>query len=439
MKMKKLLALLLCVCVLGGLVACGGDTDAVDGSGAGENAGTEADNTEVDLPVSGKTMQDFVAEYDNICTATYVDSYFGFTIDYPTFTDVLNEEDTYWDDEATMIIKSDAYDSISTILSTKQYDAFKIYYPWIPEKDTEDENKDALLYSNAKDFYENYFKNNSNKSLILIDNYYDTVTNEKHLNSYTFGELTWEEYEFSFESCNHNVRAYFTVKDNIPFIFIFRLFELNEEYPCLKEQWPEIIENRDSIMLSIVSSLDFSVDKETMLNTKEISVCYHHYDSRDYGFAWEENLTDEYESITFPLYHTNNYRSAEDIECYFYKMEDDIPIDNVLETIFSSHGYILEKINSTEDSYIITNKEIGDYEVKYYDVNMRFSEDSTYTFNYGIYVFKTDTTYGWLLTSIPTYYNYRSYINQFNFAIKNLKFTKKDESRRWEMTDYIYD
>ncbi len=33
MKMKKLLALLLCVCILGSLVACGGDTDAGDKTG----------------------------------------------------------------------------------------------------------------------------------------------------------------------------------------------------------------------------------------------------------------------------------------------------------------------------------------------------------------------------------------------------------------------
>ncbi len=438
MKMKKLFALLLCVSTLGGLVACGGNTDAGNGSGAGENAGTETDNTAVDLPVSGKTMQDFVAEYDNICTATYVDSYFGFTIDYPTFSSLLNDEESYWYFDATEVFKHDIYDEISTIFDTQKTNSFRICYPWIPEEDAEDENTDALLYDNPKDFCEKYFKDCHLKSMYLTGKAAHKITGETYLNSYTIGELNWEEYEYTFETYP-TIRAYFTVKDNIPFILTFKQFELDEEYPILSDQWTEIIENRDAIMLSIIGSIDFNVDKETMLNTKEVSVCYHNVDSRDSALSKEEELTDEYEAITFPLYHTNNYRSAEDIECYFYKMNEDIPIENVLDEIFKSEGYVLETINNTEDSYIITNKEIGEYEVKYYDIIMKLRADTSYTDNLGVYVFKTDTTYGWLLTDIAHYYNYRSYINQFNFAVKNLKFTKKDESRKWEMTDYIYD
>lgn len=428
MKMKKLLALLLSVCVLGGLVACGGDTDAGDNTGASENAGTVADNTEVDLPVSGKTMQDFVAEYDNICTATYVDSYFGFCVDYPAYITALDSptkdgRTDYFDLDVYIRRESD-YTLIASILDTNDnYSnssiAFKIYYPWTPQIDST-ENDDALAYSNAKDFYDNYYKN-------MLD-----LSEEKHLNSYEFNSLCWEEYEFTYSDGSKS-RNFITVKDNIPFVLNFKLLDTYEGFPITEEQWTEIVENRDSVMLSIVSTMDFPEDKETLLNKPEINICFHNMNGTDSDWVYKENEVTTYNRIAYPRQGSKNVYGD------FYAIKEGLSIDNVFDQIITDRGHCVETINSTGDSYTIHNNAIGDYEVKYYDVLMKYSADSSYSSRTGMYVFLTTDSYGYFFTDIYSDTDIRLYTNYMDFIIKNLKFTKEGEDTDWVMADYIYD
>lgn len=440
MKMKKLLALLLCVCILGGLVACGGDTDAVDGSGAGENAGTEADNTEVDLPVSGKTAAEIAKEYDTVSMASYVDTNFLYSLDYPASVGYIDttsgevEYDAYYADVTTTHCRS----KITTILGRG---CFSIYYPTLNAADLDEEYAYTGQYDTAEEFYNNYFKDAYYKPIILVGNSEGEITEEKHTNTYTFGELTWEEYSYTITDYP-NIKLYITVKDKIPMLFIFELLdESNFEsvYAPTKALWNDIKDNRDSIILSIISSVKFSDSKEALMNIKELSVCtYGSYDATH--ITTQENLL--YTSINLPDIRNSS------IDGFSFANDGTVTIDNALDTICSlpvpESGLFMNigsaamlgsdasvSVDKTGDTYTLHSGTVGDYQIKYYEVTVTSTSGSTS--KELLYTFVTESTYGFILNGAY----HETAQHDLDYAVKHMIFIKDDEYRFWELEDYI--
>lgn len=224
--------------------------------------------------------------------------------------------------------------------------ALRILYPWTPQADST-ENDPALAYSNAEDFCNNYYR-------ALLD-----LSEEKHLNSYEFNSLCWEEYDLT-SSSGTKFRYYITVKDNIPFILNFRLLDTYANDALTEEQWNEIIENRDSLMLSIVSSMNFT--------------------DNDNQYVYKENEVATYDTITYPS------QLGKDVYGNFFAIKDGISIDNVFDQILSDTGY---------------------------------SADSSYSYQTGMYVFLTTDSYGYVDTTIYSDMDIRLYTNYIDFIVKN--------------------
>lgn len=438
MKMKKLLALLFSVCVLGGLVACGGDTGAGDSSGTGENGGTVADNTEVDLPVSGKTAAEIAKEYDTVSMASYVDTNFLYSLDYPASVGYIDttsgevEYDAYYADVTTTHCRS----KITTILGRG---CFSIYYPTLNAADLDEEYAYTGQYDTADEFYNNYFKDAYYKPIILVGNSECEITEEKHTNTYTFGELTWEEYSYTITDYP-NIKLYITVKDKIPMLFIFELLEetnFESVWAPTEALWNDIKDNCDSIILSIISSVKFSDSKEELMNIKELSVCS--YDDYLYVIALENPL---YTDIFLPDIRNSS------IDGFSFANDGTVTIDNALDTICSlpvpESGLFMNiggaamlgsdasvSVDKTGDSYTLHSDTIGDYQIKYYEVTVTSTSGSTS--KELLYTFVTESTYGFISNGA----HYETCQHDLDYAVKHMIFKNFDEYRFWELEDYI--
>lgn len=435
-KLKKFAILLTTVCILGTLVGCG-NNETTPGIGNSNNTGV-ADIVE-ELPIKGKTSTDIAKEYDTVAMASYVDSMFMYTFEYPANVGYIDNGEVEYDSYYSSVVDGYHTVEVTTILGNN---SFKIFYPTLYAECYDETYVYTGQYDTAIDFYNNYFKDTYHKIFLLAGNSDTEITSEEHTNTYTFGDLTWEEYSYTFN--NHpNVKIYITVKDKIPMIFIFDLLEesnFQSIYAPSEDLWNSIKENQDSIILSIINSIKFSDNKEELLNIKELSVCAYKdsYDAVHIG-TQENNL---YENIYIPDIRNSS------LDGFSYVNDGTVSIDNALDTICSlkepESGLFMNiggcamlgsdasvSIDKVGDTYTLHSNTIGDYQVKYYEVTVTSTGGSSS--KELLYTFVTESTYGFIMNGAY----HETGRHDLDYALKHMIFKNYDEYRFWKLEDYI--
>lgn len=405
---------------------------------------------------SSESIEKILASNENIIMTSYVDSYSKFVVDYPVF--YFKDDGSY---SSLRVFSNGSYPmvKINTILGG----SMSIFYPSEPDSYLPFDDEYTGSYTNAKDFYDNYYlpqiktDNGLYKYLWLLDlsSCSKCVLKEsENIGTFNYNNLTWERYNIivSYGSDEREYEVWITMKNNIPYVVKFNILGKNENpfnENLEDSEWGYLVDNAVVIRESIIKSFKFCDDKQELLNKKELSVLRANFtDSLREGIVTQENSI--YEHIYFPA----TIISGSHMHGFSYKNIENIGIDEVFSTInnkplptpgvpFSNFGgeagYGYDAIvtaDNWEESYKLSNKYIGEYEVKYYDLSITSSNG--YGTKAGAYVFRTSETYGFILST--TTENRRLLINALDYAVKNFRFWTDDrKSYRWNLEDFLND